>query len=242
MIDKLFKNLHPNSKAFFNSNNGYLIELLDSSVKQVIEHRKRENTKIVPGQPEQILNCFSVDIEKIKVVIIGQDPYPQPGVATGDAFVCLGKHQPSLQILIRELEKEYGLNDLALSFDGSLQSWKDQGILLLNSSLSCDEFKPGSHTNYWKSFMESLVKELSDLKLSRESMDSIVFVLLGKQAQSFKPYINADWHYIIERFHPAAETYGANKFIGFFKETNYYLCQHQQSMINWFPAQIVEIS
>ena len=138
-----------------------------------------------------------------------------------------------MQILIRELEKEYGLSDLAQTFDTTLKHWIDQGVLLLNSSLSCDEYRPGTHTEYWKEFMEELIIMLNDLFISREETKPIVFVLLGKQAQLFNRCIKTQWNFLIQRCHPAAETHGDHKFVGFFKEVNKCLVESGQTEILW---------
>ena len=118
-------------------------------------------------------------------------------------------------------------------FDGTLQHWIDQGVMLLNSSLSTEQFNAGAHVELWKDFMKRLFKILNDLKLSRQSMHSIVFVFLGKQAQQYADLISNVLHYKIMRNHPAAETHGSVKFLGFFGETNEYLMLCGRKIIKW---------
>lgn len=183
--------------------------------------------KVLPSDPSLVFK-FLIPVDKIKVVILGQDPYPQPNVATGIAFGVNQGIQPSLQILHRELSKEY-----TGELDTTLEHWVNQGVLLVNSSLTCEEWKAGCHLEIWEEFMVDFIKLLSDLKLSRESMDSIVFVGLGKHANELLTHVNKDWHTVINRNHPAAETHGSLKFEGFFKEVNNALIQHNLSEIEW---------
>lgn len=233
MLDKLLKYVHPEWIKIFNeptSTDLTLMDLLEQAVKDVIA----TGVKSCPDSADKILKAFSIHPNDVKCLVLGQDCYPQPGVATGIAFSCLGeKWQPSLQILVRELEKEYDTSDLAQRFDGSLQHWVNQGVLLLNASLSCEQWKPNTHKEIWKPFMTEVINNLNYLKVTRESMNSLVFVLLGKEAQSFTPLIQKEWHYIIHRYHPAAETRGDYKFEGFYKEVNKYLMESGQQAINW---------
>lgn len=234
MLQRLLHHLHSGFLKMLNSptwtdENTTLIDILQFCVGEVLKVKKN---RLVPDQPEDLLKCLSMNPDSIKVVIIGQDPYPQPGVANGYAFSC-EKPQPSIDIMVRELEKEYGLSDLAQTFDFTLSHWIKQGVLLLNSSLSCEEYRPNCHTEQWFPFTSELVRKLSDLKVTRESGNSIVFVLLGSQAKKMKPYINENFHYIIERYHPAAETHGSKSFEPFFKEVNKCLVQSNLEPVNW---------
>jgi len=208
-----------------------LVDLLDETIIKVIA----SGHKLCPDHPTKVLKCFAEDPNNIKVVICGQDPYPQPRIATGYAFACEDKFQPSLNIMVRELAQECG--DLSLGidtpFDGTLKHWIDQGVMLLNTSLSTQEFNAGAHAELWRDFMNTLFWMLNDMKLSRESMNSIVFVFLGKQAQSYASNISELLHFKIMRNHPAAETHGSVKFVGFFNEVNKYLEESGQDKINW---------
>lgn len=137
--------------------------------------------------------------------------------------------------MVRELAQECG--DLSLGvdtpFDGTLQHWVKQGVLLLNSSLSTEQFNAGSHVEIWKEFMNRLFWILNDMKLSRESMNSMVFVFLGKQAAEYSRNISNLLHLKIIRNHPAAEKHGSTKFIGFYNEVNKCLEMSGQEKINW---------
>lgn len=159
------------------------------------------NVNIWPEQGDT-LKAFNIcDYNDLKVVMIGQDPYPQRGVATGILF---GNKEgtinlsPSLE-LIKENVIDYTKNHEGeiINFDITLESWAKQGILMLNSALSVEENKVGSHTMLWRSFISKLLSELSDKK------SGIIYVLFGETARTFKPYINQELNYVFEYKHPA---------------------------------------
>ena len=128
-----------------------------------------------------------------KVVFLGQDPYPQRGVATG---VLFGNKEgttelsPSLEI-VREPAINYEMPHPPLKFDITLESWARQGILMLNSALTCEMNKVGSHVMLWRPFMSKLLHNLSNKETG------LVYVLFGEQAQTFEPYINKKVNSII---------------------------------------------
>ncbi len=128
-------------------------------------------------------------------------PYPQKGVATGILF---GNKEgtrdedlsPSLQI-IKEAAINFEIPHNCIIFDPTLESWAKQGILMINSALTVEMNKVGSHVMLWRPFIASLLKNLS------ESETGIIYVLFGKQAQTFKPYINKQLNTVLEENHPA---------------------------------------
>ena len=138
---------------------------------------------------------------KCRVVFIGQDPYPQKGVATGVLFgnsknTPEDKLSPSLQV-VKESAINYEIPHNPLVFDNTLESWAKQGILMINSALTCEVNRVGSHVNEWRPFVSKLLKNLS----TRET--GIIYVLFGQQAQTLKPYIDDRYNDIIEVEHPA---------------------------------------
>ena len=207
------------------------VELLSETLGNIVSR----NEKLVPDSPSKILRCLQEDPDNIKVVILGQDPYPEPGVATGLAFgVNNGsKVQPSLNIMLRELQLEYP-EFMIDTFDTSLESWANQGVLLLNTALSCKQFTPKSHTVIWHPFMSALISILNDFKITRKEQSSLVFVFLGQEASKFKDNVSDTWHYKITRYHPVAESYGNHRFTGFYKEANQYLNNAIGQNIQWF--------
>lgn len=135
-------------------------------------------------------------------VFLGQDPYPQKGVATGILFgnradVPEDKLSPSLQV-VKEAAINYEIPHRVLTFDNTLESWAKQGILMINSSLTVKPYTPGSHALYWRPFVAHFLKEFS------LSNPGVVYVLFGRQAQVFKNYICPVSGKIIEVEHPAA--------------------------------------
>lgn len=133
--------------------------------------------------------------------MLGQDPFPQKGVATGILFgnnkeVIEENLSPSLQI-IKEAVINFEIPHNHITFDNSLESWAKQGILMINSALTVEMNRIESHVMLWRPFIANLLKRLSD------NETGIIYVLFGRQAQSFKPYINKNFNTILEENHPA---------------------------------------
>lgn len=173
------------------------------------------------------------------MVWLGQDPYPQKGVATGVLFgnregTPDDKLSPSLQI-IKESVINYKLPHNSIIFDNTLESWANQGILMINSALTCEVNKVGSHVNVWRPFVSKLIKNLS----IKES--GIIYVLFGKQAQTLRPYIDKEYNEIIEIEHPAyfartGQTMPNNIFI----KINDLLYSKYREKIKWFKEKDYE--
>lgn len=128
-------------------------------------------------------------------------PYSQKGVATGILFgnkpdVPEDKLSPSLQV-IKEAVINYEIPHYGLRFDNTLESWAKQGILMINSALTCNLNQVGSDVMIWRPFITKLLKNLS------KNDTAIIYVLFGKQAQTLRPYINDKTNHIIEVEHPA---------------------------------------
>jgi uracil-DNA glycosylase len=162
----------------------------------------------------EVFRAFSMPKDQVKVVLIGMDPYPTEGDANGWAFsVNPGRPIPlSLRVIMREIFNEYQVPQTT-EFDTTLSHWIKQGVLLLNSSLSVEKGKAGSHSKYWKFFMEGIVSIIS--------MDiNPTWLLIGNQAKDLKKkimYTDKTNFKIVERSHPAAERYKL-KFNGFTEE------------------------
>ena len=132
----------------------------------------------------------------LKVVIIGQDPYPQKDVATGVLFGNkeVTKLSPSLEI-VKEACINFEVPHNSIIFDQTLESWARQGILMINSALTVEMNKVGSHTMLWRPFISSLLKNIS------ETNPGLIYVLFGSQAGTFQPYIQTGT--VIKVPHPA---------------------------------------
>jgi uracil-DNA glycosylase len=155
-----------------------------------------EQHKVYPYFKE-IFNAFKYcDYNELKVVIVGMDPY-NDGAATGLAFANRESTHvisPSLGVIKDCLEQNY--TSKRAHFDVTLESWARQGVLLLNSSLTVEDHKPGSHSMLWRKFIASFLQGLGKWQTG------IIYVLMGEQAKTFKPYIGP-FNDVIECKHPA---------------------------------------
>lgn len=163
--------------------------------------KEYKTRSVCPPQPD-VFKAFKVcPLNELKVVMLFQDPYPQKGIATG---IALGNNKntednklsTSLNV-VKEAVMDFEIPHNCCTFDPSLESWAKQGVLLLNSALTVETNRIGSHVMLWRPFISTLLKKLS------EQNTASVYVLFGKQAQTFKPYINSKLNYIIEVEHPA---------------------------------------
>lgn len=173
-------------------------ELNNVMVKVGQEYRRRP---LCPAQSD-VFRAFELcPFNDLKVVMLGQDPYPQKGVATGVLFgnrkeVDEDNLSPSLNV-VKEAAINFEVPHYCITFDNSLESWSKQGILMINSALTVEMNRIGSHVMLWRPFIVKLLKNLSEYNTA------IVYVLFGRQAQTFKPYINNRFNHIIEIEHPA---------------------------------------
>ena len=170
----------------------------------VLKKNKAER-KIVYPDTKLTFRAFKLcQLKDTRVVILGQDPY-HDGSATGLAFANSHngfKVSPSLAWIKKALEYEY--DTLCLDFDYDLTSWAEQGVLLLNTALTVEKGKAGSHTALWFEFTKQLLTSLSKNK------DNIVYVLWGKKAQEYEKFIQGN-NKIVKAPHPAADAYTAGR-------------------------------
>lgn len=177
-----------------------------------------------------IFNAFKhTPFHSVKVVILGQDPYHGINQAHGLSFsVQKGVViPPSLQNIFKELQTEF--KDFQYPKHGNLTQWADQGVLLLNATLTVEAAKPGSHQNQgWEQFTDRVIKTLSDKRAG------IVFLLWGKYAQAKSVLIDKEKHFVLTAAHPSPFS-AYNGFFGcdHFRKTNEILEKNGQSPINW---------
>jgi uracil-DNA glycosylase len=170
--------------------------------KNLADFVKNEyKTKEIYPEAKNIFRSLSLTpLEKVKVVIIGQDPYPREGEADGLSFsVKKGLKIPSgLKNIFKEIEREYGAKPLALTkHQGDLSSWAEQGVLLLNSILTVEAGKPGSHKHIgWEELTNEVISRVSD-------KGGVVFMLWGSVARQKKAQINPEKNLILEANHPS---------------------------------------
>ena len=195
---------------------------LDSLVTQAYS-----KNVVYPSQ-NNIFKCFDCfNINNTKVVVIGQDPYYLPNQANGLCFgvntnVALPK---SLINIFQELKDDLHITRT----NGDLSNWAKQGILLLNNTLTVEQFKPNSHRDFgWTIFTDNIIKWISD------NLDHVIFVLWGNFAQSKLPLINTTKHYAIKSAHPSPLS-AYNGFFGSkpFSKINNYLISNNKTPIDW---------
>ena len=184
--------------------------------------------KIYPDM-HNIFNALKMaDYNDIKVVIIGQDPYHEPGQAHGLSFsVKKGiKIPPSLVNIYKELHNDIGMD---IPNHGELTSWATQGVLLLNATLTVREGQANSHKDIgWATFTDNVIKLLNT------STRPIVFILWGGNARSKKAYITGKHHLVLESVHPSPLS-AYNGFFGckHFSKANEFLKNTNQLSIDW---------
>lgn len=181
-----------------------------------------------PGK--YIFEAFNrTPFDKVKVVILGQDPYHEPNQAHGLCFsVQKGvRLPPSLVNIYKELEEEFGTK--FLDRDGDLSHWADQGVLLLNATLTVAAGNAGSHQGRgWEMFTDAVVSKLA------EQRENLVFMLWGSYARRKGAVINRKRHLVLECAHPSPLSVYRGFFgCGHFKKANEYLESKGLPTINW---------
>lgn len=204
-------------------------ELESDEFKALIKNVKNEyNNKIIYPKYKDIFKAFKLcNIDDVKVVIIGQDPYHGENEATGLAFSVEDniKTPPSLRNIFIELNDDLKINKT----NNSLDNWAKQGVFLINSVLTVEKDKPGSHKFLnWERFTDYVIKVISDKK------ENIVFILLGNYARSKKPLIDEKKHLIIETTHPSPFSVHRGFFESkIFSRTNNYLKEKNKNTIDF---------
>ena len=192
---------------------------------------KAEYAKGVVYPPgKYIFEAFNrTPFNKVKVVILGQDPYHEPNQAHGLCFsVQKGvRLPPSLINIYKELEDEFGTK--FLDRDGDLSHWADQGVLLLNATLTVAAGNAGSHQGRgWEMFTDAVVSKLA------EQRENLVFMLWGSYARRKGAVINRKRHLVLECAHPSPLSVYRGFFgCGHFKKANEYLASNGLSVIDW---------
>lgn len=198
--------------------------------KELIKYIKKEyQEKTIYPPKNEIFNAFRyTPYEKIKVVIIGQDPYHGENQAEGLSFSVSNnvKRPPSLQNIFKELENDLNIK---ISNNNSLIPWAKEGVLLLNAVLTVEKGKPASHQKKgWEIFTNEIIKIINEKKTP------VVFILWGTYARNKKNIITNKIHYIIESPHPSPFS-AYNGFFGSkpFSKTNEFLKHNDIKEINW---------
>jgi uracil-DNA glycosylase len=185
--------------------------------------------KIIYPKPQNIFNAFNLcPLSNVKVVIIGQDPYHEPGQAHGLCFSVENGIDlpPSLINIYKEIESDIGHKSKT---NGDLSDWARQGVLLLNSTLTVQAHLAASHSGKgWETFTDSVIRAVS------EHRKNVVYLLWGSFAQKKADFVNPEQNLILKSAHPSP----LSAYRGFFgnhhfSKTNEYLIAHGETPIDW---------
>lgn len=197
------------------------------SIKDFLKMEYDSGKTIYPPEPK-IFNAFdSCPFDKVKVVILGQDPYHGPGQAMGLSFsVPQGTRVPaSLVNVYKELEADV---DFQRPGHGDLSAWAEQGVFLLNAMLTVEHSKAGSHKKIgWQTFTDSVIKKLSDER------EGLVFMLWGNFAKSKSQLIDHTKHTVLEAAHPSPLARNAFSGCKHFSKANAVLKAQGKTHIKW---------
>ena len=198
------------------------------NLREFLVVRKQHRAVIYPAG-SQIFNALNTThFDQVRVVILGQDPYHGPGQAHGLCFSVLPgvRIPPSLANIYREIEADLGI---VPPHHGCLQSWAEQGVLLLNAVLTVERGQAGSHQGKgWETFTDAIVQLLNDER------ERLVFMLWGSYAMKKGAVIDRRKHLVLKAPHPSPLS-AHRGFLGcrHFSSANEYLRQHQQLPIDW---------
>jgi uracil-DNA glycosylase len=198
---------------------------------QIVHFLKEEKKagKVIYPPGKQLFNAFdTTPFSRVKVVIIGQDPYHNPGQAHGLSFSVPNGVQPppSLINIFKEIHEDLGI---PVPGTGNLEPWANQGVLLLNASLSVEANKPMSHSNIgWHIFTDEAIKHISKDK------EHVAFLLWGRFAQNKEALIDRNKHLVLKAAHPSPLS-AYNGFFGcrHFSKANNWLSEHGIQPIDW---------
>ena len=191
--------------------------------------KSEKSTQIIYPPGNKIFSAFNLcPFDSVKIVIIGQDPYHGPKQANGLCFSVSDKIKPppSLQNIFKELKDDL---DLKIPSSGNLEHWAEQGVLMLNSTLTVRARQPGSHQKKgWEEFTDNVIRTLSDEK------ENLIFLLWGRFAQNKAQIIDNEKHYILAAAHPSPLS-AHSGFFGckHFSKTNEILKRLNKKPIKW---------
>ena len=190
-------------------------------------HEEYETKTVYPPKG-LVFSAFTTDLNDVKVVILGQDPYHTPGAAEGLAFSVPNSQPipPSLVNIYKEIDADIGRH---VNPRGSLRNWQRQGVLLLNTVLTVEAHKAGSHRGKgWETFTTATISYLNEVR------PHLVFILWGRDARNKKSLIDASRHLILESPHPSPLSAHAGFFGNHhFSKCNEFLQKNGMTPIEW---------
>ena len=198
-----------------------------ADLKAFLVEEKRQYLVYPPGK--LIFNAFNLTpFEKVKVVILGQDPYHGPGQAHGLSFSVPDgvPFPPSLLNIFKELRDDLGI---PMAKSGNLEKWAREGVLLLNASLTVRSGQAASHAHHgWETFTDAAIRALSSER------ENLVFILWGNYAIAKETLIDTSKHLVLKSVHPSPLS-ASRGFFGchHFSKTNDYLIEHGINPIDW---------
>ena len=191
-------------------------------------HRQKQAGEVIFPPGGQIFKAFELcPLDKVKVVILGQDPYHGYGQAMGLSFSVPQEVEapPSLKNIFKEIESDLGIR---MSGSPDLRPWAEQGVLLLNSVLTVRAGQPASHSRIgWQTFTDAVIKTISD------RCEGVVFLLWGNYARSKAVLVDKSRHHVLEAPHPSPLARGAFFGCRHFSATNEILAAEGKSPIDW---------
>lgn len=198
-----------------------------AQIKQFLSDQKAAGKTIFPPGP-LIFNAFDkTPFDKVRVVILGQDPYHGPGQAMGLCF-SVPRHvaiPASLRNIYKELHRDIGFK---IPNHGDLSAWTGEGVFLLNATLTVEKNMANSHSNIgWQIFTDAVIKKLSDQKRG------IIFLLWGNNARMKKQLIDTKHNVVLEAAHPSPLARDAFSGCGHFSKVNQVLKDRGELPINW---------
>lgn len=199
-----------------------------SALTDFVRHEYTTTTCYPPGS--LIFNAFNLcPFDRVKVVIIGQDPYHEPGQAQGLSFsVPEGvPFPPSLQNIFKEIQLDLGK---PMPPTGDLTRWAEQGVLLLNATLTVRAHQAASHQRHgWEQFTDAVIRALN------AERENLVFILWGGYARSKAQLIDRSRHLVLESVHPSPLSANRGGWFGnhHFSQCNAYLREHGEQEIDW---------
>ena len=223
MTFSAWPNIHPSWHPVLTP----VVEELTALTEQI--QSRRDAGEHIEPQPENVLRAFRMPFEAVKVLIVGQDPYPTPGHAVGLSFALHPQVRPiarSLVNIFQELHDDLGIEPAT---SGDLSAWEAQGVMLLNRVLTVTAHDAGSHRNIgWEKITDTVIAALAQ----REQ--PLVAILWGRQARSLAQWFTAPSTLVLEAAHPSPLS-ARRGFFGSrpFSQTNEFLAQHGVAPIDW---------
>lgn len=219
---------------------GELIKPYMHRLRAFLADREAAGAEIYPPTKDRLRAFELTPLERVKVVVLGQDPYYQPGRAHGLSFSMRERPKHSLRNILEEQRRDEELR-IPLATDGDLQPWAERGVLLLNAVLTVERGRPRSHVRKgWEQFTDAAIQAVARKK------ETVVFMLWGDDAKAKAPLIAAAdperRHLVLQTSHPS----GMSKRLGFdgcghFSEANRWLERHGRGAIDWTLSEMSDV-